>query len=176
MRCFIGFILPEDCKERIFSLQQKMKNLPMRAKFVEKENLHICFSFLGEIDENRIQEVKKKIDEISSKYKKVDVASKGILFIPNKNYFRVLALDIKVGKEKLTSISNEIVQKIGGDSKPPHITLCRVKSVWNKEELFKFARSSSFEIKFTVDSIQLIKSILSREGPKYTIIHSSKLL
>lgn len=153
-----------------------MKNLPMKAKFVEKENLHICFSFLGEIPEHKILDVKRKIDEISSAHEKIDIISKGILFIPNRNYFRVLALDVKSGKEKLLSISNEIVQKIGGDSKPPHITLCRVKSVWNKEKIFEFAASLNFLIEFTIDSIQLIKSKLSREGPKYTIIHSSKLL
>ena len=51
VRCFIGVLIPEEIKESIELIKESLIKLPMQCKFVERENLHICFSFLGEVEE-----------------------------------------------------------------------------------------------------------------------------
>ncbi|MCD6371276.1 MAG: RNA 2',3'-cyclic phosphodiesterase, partial [Candidatus Aenigmarchaeota archaeon] len=65
--------MPKNIREKVYSLQNEMKKLPMRAKFVEKENLHLNFSFLGNIKERKLSSIRKTLREISSRYSKFKV-------------------------------------------------------------------------------------------------------
>lgn len=177
VRCFIGYILPEKTKEEISEIKKKLFSKDFDCKFVENENLHINFSFLGEIEETDIEEIKNKLNEIANNYSKFLIYSANILLIPNKNYVRVLALSAEDQNRYLQSISSEILKKIGGDSKPPHITLCRIHKIKNKNNFLKTIGETEVNIsEFYLDSIQLIKSELSKLGPKYSVIHESKLM
>jgi 2'-5' RNA ligase len=134
----------------------------------------LCFSFLGEIDDSRIKEISDKLDFISKKFKKIEVEVDGIVAIPSQNYIRVIALKI-LENELLKKIFEEIVREIGGDSKPAHITLCRVKSVENKNELRRRIEEEKSCGKFVIGAIQLIKSELRKGGPVYSVIHQAEL-
>jgi len=175
-RCFIGFLIPEEAKTDIMKIIEELKGLPMDCKFVEEENLHLCFSFLGEVDDEKIKNVSAGIDSVASNCTIFDVRIHGMKMIPNEKYVRALALDVDGGGE-LTKMIKNIQEEAGGDAKPPHLTLCRIKSVKNKEAVVE--RIKKFQemeaINFTIDSIQLIKSELSVSGPVYSVIHESKL-
>jgi 2'-5' RNA ligase len=174
VRCFVGILLPEKIKDKIEELQKKMEKWPMKCKFVEKENLHLCFSFLGEVKDERIGEISNKIDSISKMFKKIEVVVDGLIAIPNQNYIRVIALRINEDEE-LKKILKEIVKEIGGDSKPAHITLCRVKGIENKNEIRRKIEEEKISDKFVIEAIQLIKSELRKTGPVYSIIHQAGL-
>jgi 2'-5' RNA ligase len=174
VRCFIGFLVPENVKEHIVKIQGEISKLPIVCKFVEVENLHVCLSFLGETDV--VNEIIKTLDEICSNYKRFDVSIGKVRLIPNENYIRVLALDVSERTGNIEKISKDIVRQIGGDSKPPHLTLCRVKSISDKKNVIQKLKEMGIEkISFTVSAIQLIKSELRRAGPVYSVIHESKL-
>ncbi|MEM5879446.1 MAG: RNA 2',3'-cyclic phosphodiesterase [Candidatus Aenigmatarchaeota archaeon] len=175
VRCFVGYLLPEEVKNEIVELQNRIEKWPLKCKFVEIENLHINFSFLGEIDENQINEISKKIDYIGGKFDKFEIEIDGLIAIPSPNYIRVLALSI-FENEFLKRVFREVVKEIGGDSKPPHITLCRVKSIENKNEVKGRVEDEKNKThgKFVIDKIQLIKSELSKSGPIYSIIHQAE--
>lgn len=175
VRCFIGYLLPEDKKEYIEEIKEEIKNLPMKCKFVERENLHISFSFLGEVEEKEIEKVAKELESICKKFLSFDVAIERIKLIPNEKYIRVLALDI-TPDPKLEKIIKEIKERIGGDVKPPHLTLCRVKSIEDKTYLKQEIKNMKIKkIFLKIDKIQLIKSKLDRNGPKYSVIFESTL-
>ncbi|HDH91352.1 MAG TPA: RNA 2',3'-cyclic phosphodiesterase [Candidatus Aenigmarchaeota archaeon] len=175
VRCFIGIFIPEECKEAICRLQEKIKRLPIKCKFVERENLHISLSFLGEISEEKVRKVERELGNLVNEFSSFKVKCKDILFIPNKRYFRVLALDVKEGRNILIAISNEIKRRVGGDVKPPHLTLCRVKKVLEKEVVIKSLEKEESSISFIVESIDLVKSTLSPKGPIYQVIKELKL-
>lgn len=177
VRCFIGILIPEELKKPIKNIQDRFKNLPMSCKLVESTNLHVSLSFLGEIEENKIEEVKRNLDLICSEFRKFKVTISGLKTIPSKTYIRVLALELYDKEKNLEEISKKIKEKIGGDVKPPHLTLARVKNISNKqkilEELEKMERVELGD--FLMSSIQLIKSELRRTGPVYLTLHESRL-
>ena len=173
VRAFIGIFLPDKLKNKIKNIQDIFKSLPLKAKFVEENNLHITLSFLGEIDEREVKKICKILDEICKKYERFEVKIGNLIPIPNKNFVRVVAFEVE--SKKLEELSKEIKEKIGGDVKPPHLTICRVKSLLNKEIVLKKIDEINLEEKFFVNSVQLIKSVLTQSGPIYSIIYESRL-
>lgn len=170
VRCFIGIRIPENLVRKITVVQDLLKTLPLECKMVEPENLHICLSFLGEIEDKKVNTIFKTLETICNNYKKFELKIGEFLFIPNENYLRVLALNVK-NSDVLIKISMEIKQKIGGDFKPPHLTLCRVKKIGDKRKTIEKIKEIDSEVgNFVVSSINLIKSELKRSGPIYTDI------
>ena len=177
VRCFIGILAPESIKTGFKRLENEIAKLPVVCKFVEVENLHLCFSFLGEVEDDKIDGIKEKLDMIAGKYSSFSVRIKGMKAIPNERFIRVLVLDVIDEGKKLEPISKDIVKEIGGDSKPPHLTVCRVKNITDRQVLLsKIEDMKNIEIgEILIDGIQLIKSELNRSGPMYSVIHEALL-
>jgi 2'-5' RNA ligase len=177
MRLFIGYLIPEEQKQFVLKLQTEIGALGADCKNVEKENLHLSMSFLGETSEDDAEKIKKDLNEIATKFKKIDVAICGTKAIPSKTFVRVIALDVSDGSGVLDKLLDEIGKKIGGDVKPPHLTLCRVKSMKNKDQLIEFVEKyeTACFAPIKIQSIQLIESKLSRGGPEYKIVSESAL-
>jgi 2'-5' RNA ligase len=177
MRLFVGYLIPDHAKSRIVELQREISEAGIECKHVEKENLHINFSFLGESGDEDAGKIKKDLDGIANEFKKIEVNLKGVKAIPNKKFTRVLALDVSDSEGILLKIMDEIIKRIGGDVKPPHVTICRIKSAKNKQRIISFVEKyehSDFG-KMRIESIQLIESKLGRFGPEYSIVGESSL-
>ncbi len=169
-------LLPQEIRERISSFQRKLSSTKIKAKFVEKENLHLCLSFLGEISESKLEKIEKKLREVCKDYGKLRVKVSGLLLIPSEKFVRVIALGIK-DSEELERLRISIAEKVGGDSKPLHITLCRVKSIEDKSAFSGFAssyRNVSLG-EFVFDRVQVIKSTLTFKGPVYEVLREVTL-
>ena len=104
---------------------------------------------------------------------------KGIGAFPKISNPRVIWIGISNGMEELIKIFNQIeplLEKIGfnPDYKKfsPHITIARVKSLRNKQQLnINLKNNSLFYIgKIHIKSLKLKKSDLSPIGPIYTTI------
>lgn len=174
VRAFVGITIPEDIKMYVVGIQEQLKSLPIKAKFVEPENLHVSLSFLGEITDKELETIKLTLDGISESYEKFESILTDILLIPNEKFVRVIALDVK--SDTLESIRKEIVKNIGGDSYPAHLTLARVSNIVNKQKFIEGIDSIVCnELPFIIYNICLIKSMLQKPGPVYTILNKSYL-
>jgi len=175
-RCFICVWPTNELRKKVVKIQEQLMKLPMKMKLVKKENLHITLSFLGERNENSVNDICKQVDNIAKKYEKIQVVIQDFCIIPSINYVRVIGLCVK-NEKKLIEISEEISKKFKGDFKPPHLTLCRVKNVFNKDEIKKFFEKNNdiYIGELEIKSICLVKSELKKDGPIYTTIHKSYL-
>lgn len=174
VRAFIGIVIPDGVKSQVTGVQEQLNALPIKAKLVEPENLHISLSFLGDIADTEIEGIVSKLDGISKLYEKFEIVIDGIELIPNKDSVRVIALDVE--SDDLESLRKEIAKSIGGASHPAHLTLARVSSINEKVRFIEDVNKLNPEkMTFKVDSVYLIKSELERGGPVYTILHASHL-
>ncbi|GAJ24122.1 unnamed protein product, partial [marine sediment metagenome] len=57
MRTFLAVEIPGHIRKKITNFIEKEKNKGLPIKWVKFENLHITLKFLGEIDENKKQEI-----------------------------------------------------------------------------------------------------------------------
>jgi len=175
VRCFIGMFIQEELRRNVEKIQDELRKLPMKCKFVERDNLHLCFSFLGEVKEG-IENITETLDVVSKDFSIFEVEVNGIKTIPSERYVRVLVLDILDKTKNLERLIEVVKQKIGGDAKPPHLTLCRVKNIDDKENTVKKIKGlPTKKITLPISSLQIIKSELRRTGPIYTIIHQANL-
>ncbi len=165
VRCFIA-VYPIEI-ESVYKIQEELKPL-IEGKEVERENMHVTLSFLGEISEMEIASIKEKLKELSKQYQKREATLTKIKLIPNERFVRVVAIDVA----GLEDLSKDIKEKINGDVKPPHLTLARVKKVKDKKALIEFSRKFFLNQKIVVNDIKLMKSTLTRNGPIYEVIET----
>lgn len=173
MRCFVAIFPDNQTIENIVKIQNELKKLPWKVKLVEPENLHISLTFLGEKTQEEINKIVDDLNDISSKIESFHVVLNKILFIPNENFIRVLALNVE--SEIGEKLRKKIVSKIGGSSHPLHLTLARVKMVSDKHAIVNKLKKTQINEGFKVDRIFLVKSVLTKNGPIYTKISEFRL-
>ncbi len=177
LRLFVCAWVPEELKEKIINFQEEIKNIPIKAKFVERENLHLTITFLGNIREEEVGSLKKKLDMITKDTERFQINLSGLKVIPNENYVRVLGISIKDNGEMADLIKN-IGNAVGGKYYETNkLTLCRVKTVKDKNNLRDFIEKNH-DVKigdFEVKNIALVKSVLSRNGPLYETVEKFEL-
>ncbi len=168
MRLFVAIFLPEEVVKKVEESKEMLKNFPMRAKFVEKENLHISLSFLG--NRENVEEIKTMLNEYLKKWKPFKAFINGLKFIPSEKYFRVIAFDVK--SREIEIIGREISQMLKGDFKSAHLTLCRVKEVYDKKSIIERAKTIKLDEEIVVDKVELVESKLTRSGPIYSTLET----
>jgi len=181
MRAFLGIPISDDLKHKILDIQRKFSNFDI--KFVETKNLHFNLKFFREIDDKNIEKLRQIIEEISKKYEPFEIEIKELGVFPNKNYIRVVWIGVKEGYNALVSLAEDIQNSIENLGFPreekfvPHLTLGRIRSARNKEELKMLVNEmENIEIgRMRVDTVILFKSILSLTGPKYEEVFSIKI-
>ncbi len=171
-RLFIGIFIPKDLKERILSLQGKIKSVHQGCKFVEPENMHVSLSFIGATEDDKVPDIEQKLSDVCKNFKKFSVRVGGLKIIPSEKYIRVLALDLS-SEDNLERLSKEIKINVGGDVKPPHLTLCRIsRPIDDKERFVEKLKGIDWTVgSFVADKVSLISSVVSRSGPTYTSLH-----
>lgn len=175
MRVFIGFFVPENIKNCVVGVQSNLEKLPMRCKMVEPHNIHACLSFLGDMGNDKVAKIQRSLSEICESRPKFEAGVGGIKIIPNEKYIRVIVLEILDPSGALEAVCSAIKESVGGSMKPPHLTLCRVRSVSDKEGVVEGIKAleARDDLKFVVDKVSLIKSELSRAGPEYSVVHEA---
>ncbi len=183
MRLFIAVLVPEELKERIAEAQEKIRRAGVDAKLVEPENLHFTFKFLGEVGEEKIQEIESTIEKGCANFRPFEISVAGLDAFPSRNYARAVWVGVRDGYEQIRSLMEAIDEKlsqIGFTAEKehvPHITLVRVHSSRNIAELLSlFENLEETEIgRMRVNEVKLMKSTLCRSGPVYEEVYSVKL-
>jgi len=172
LRLFIAVETPEDLKKII---EEKKHLLSGKMKFVEKANLHITLTFLKKDNQGilveDVEKIKKQLSKISENLEPIEIEISRLKPIPAETFIRVLAFDIK-NKEKIIQLQSAIKTKltklkITSLINPAHLTLSRLTSIENKENLLKTINSISINYTFKAEHFSLFQSILSRSGPEY---------
>lgn len=175
MRLFIAIDIPEEIKKEIVKLQEKLPEF--KGKLTEEENLHLTLKFLGEVNENKLEEIESVLDKI--KFKKFRVYLNELGFFPNENYIRIIWVDLKPTGEIIElqqKIDGELLNLFSKDQRfQTHLTLGRVKFFKNKKEFLEKIKDINLDkLEFEINSFKLIKSELSKDGPKYIILKEFK--
>ncbi|MEK6885755.1 MAG: RNA 2',3'-cyclic phosphodiesterase [Nanoarchaeota archaeon] len=168
-RCFIALELSREAIDKIEEIQKliKKKNL-FYGKFTEPENLHLTLKFLGEIEENKIEEIKKVLAKIKFGEFEVKLGEIGV-FINKYNSI----LWLKLNGPEIWNLQKEIDNELKGilpleEKFMSHITIARMKKISNKIEFLDYIKNIKVEkIKFSVKQFTLKKSELKSEGPSY---------
>jgi RNA 2',3'-cyclic 3'-phosphodiesterase len=182
-RCFIAFPASGEAKKEIERLQVEIKLHDLKApiKFTSSDDVHVTVEFLGDLNEEQIEAVKKIIARAAASHSVFEYILKNFDAFPD--FFRPKVLVIKTedksgegsgiqkkihdGLDKLGLIIND------NRSWQPHLTVGRVKAEWSGADNFR--RLPVKNISWPVEKIILFESKLSQAGPEYFPISEYQL-
>ena len=167
MRLFLGIEIPHEERKKIIRLKKRII-VEGRVKWVEEENLHITILFIGEAEPDKVCRLLHGIEDEFSPF----VARlSSISAFPSLSRPRVLWVGIGKGEEELKHLHKIVFNRLKHIVKPenrfiPHVTFGRVK--------FGRVKFNSLHLEnpedFKVEDLVLFKSILTREGPVYSVV------
>ena len=172
IRTFIAVDLPEEIKREIRKIQKQLPEF--KGKLTEEKNLHLTLKFLGEIDEKKIEEIKRRLEEIKEIRFEAEIDSLGVF---NEDFIKIIWLHLD-GCEKLQKEVDEKLKDLFPKEKRfmSHLTIARVKNIKDKDSfLKKFSRIKINPLIFTVESFKLKKSVLTATKPIYEDLLEIKL-
>jgi 2'-5' RNA ligase len=188
VRCFIAIELPDGVKRGLRELQAQLKaSCPAPVKWVEPENIHITLKFLGNVALAKIDAITEAMVQAVQGTPPLSLEVKELGVFPNPRRVQVVWVGLGGEVDKLARLQQRIesnLEKLGfppeGRRFTPHLTLARVRdqaSPSERERLGQLITETEFAaaVKFIVDSIKLMKSQLTREGPIYTRLSSAAL-
>ena len=170
MRLFIAIDIPEEIKEYISIIQNQLNDNSSKIRLVTKQQMHLTLKFLGEVQPNKAKETIEALKQV--KFKKFDFSLDCVGVFPNTNNTRVVWLGLKP-EDGIINLQKDIDKKLEKlfDKErgfKPHITLCRVKHIEDKEAFLEMIKEIKIEHKkINVVNFKLIKSTLMRNGPIY---------
>ena len=173
MRCFISINIPKEVVQDIRKIQDKLPEF--YGKKTELENLHLTLKFLGEIDEDKIKEVKKKLEEIKLEKFESEINLIGVF---SEKFIKIIWLHLS-GCDKLQKIVDEKLKDLFEKERRfmSHLTIARVKAIKDKKKFLEELKKIEVpKIKFNVDKFYLMKSELTKKGPRYEIIEEYNLI
>ena len=188
VRSFIAIELPEEVKKSLRELQAQLKTGSQApVKWVEPNNIHLTLKFLGNVAADRIEEISAAMTEAVRGISPFSLKVSELGVFPNTRRVQVVWVGLGGEVDKLSSLQQRIesnLEKLGFPPEnrrfTPHLTLARIRdraTPPEREGLGKTISETELDTtqSFSVDSVKLIKSQLTREGPIYTCLSSAAL-
>lgn len=172
IRCFISINIPENIKQKIKEIQDKLPEF--KGKKTEFENLHLTLKFLGEISEEKLEKVKERLKEINFKSFEVEIDQIGVFA---ENFVRIIWLHVS-NTDKLQREVDESLKDLFKKEKRfmGHLTIARVKEIQDKKKFIFDLRKIKFDkINFTIGCFDLKESVLTEKGPIYKTLEKYTL-
>ena len=172
---FVALPISEALKTKIEPILLHLQELGSELKVVSSHNLHFTLKFLGELEDDKINEIKNRLSSLIQGYHRFSIRIKGLQVFPSYEQINIISLGAE--SPELIQLMKKINEELN-DLRPetrkeiPHLTRARVKFQKNKEKLTEFLQSLVHR-KFAVmpaDKIILYESRLAPSGPVYSII------
>ncbi len=157
-RLFVAINLPIEIKREIFEIQKEINNQlgdeyreAKVFKFVAMENLHITLKFIGTA---QLPFGEEEAESIAKNLKSFEIKTERICY-DNEKVPRLIWLTTNKGHITLARIKQWVFKKIEPEERP--------------------SINQDFARNFSVNSIELMESVLHKTGPEYKIIKSFSL-
>jgi RNA 2',3'-cyclic 3'-phosphodiesterase len=172
MRTFIAVELPDDIRERIGTYIEAIEAGISGVKWVAPENLHLTIKFLGEIEPADVERLSHCVEQVAKECRSFTMGLSGIGFFPTEKHPKVIWIGADGGEDALLDLYQEMercLEDIGYDREAktfsPHLTIGRVKR--DKKITIPGNLTDFEQVSFRVETIAIMKSTLTPEGPIY---------
>ena len=182
-RIFIAINLPADVKKRLAGYQKKWADVP--AKWTAPDNLHITLLFLGDITDQDLAQACQAVKEIAGRHNSFNITLNKVAYGPeDKLPPRYIWAGGEASQEAVAlkreledALFENIKFKLDKNVFTPHITLARIKE-WEWRAINPEERpevGEDIDMVFTVESIEVMESELTKQGPHYIVVESHQL-
>ena len=188
IRAFIAVELPDTVKSALSAIQDSLKEMERTAvKWVNPESVHLTLKFLGNVAPDAIPQITEAVSAASRATPPFRLELSELGGFPNLRAPRVLWVGIQGEVDSLSALQKSIDNALIPLGFPPekkgfspHLTVGRVREKASANDRRRLGDIvASFETgslpSFTVDSFNLMRSILAREGAIYSRLYTASL-
>jgi 2'-5' RNA ligase len=185
IRSFIAIELPDELKLELTQLEARLKvGKQPWVKWVDPYSIHLTLKFLGGIAADRIGQITRAMEEAAQGISPFHLEVKDLGVFPNLRRVQIVWVGMGGEVDKLGQLQQRIessLASLGFTAETrrftPHLTLARLRDQASPDERQRFGQliaSTKFEAIYTikVDSINLMRSQLTREGAIYSRLSS----
>jgi RNA 2',3'-cyclic 3'-phosphodiesterase len=173
MRVFISIDIPEEIRNRLAAVQAELRSTTTSARWVPAESAHLTLRFIGEVSDQRREDVDAALAGLT--WKEFPVSVRGVGFFPGTRSPRVFWAGLQASPmEGLAQELDVRLERAGFDREKrafrSHITLARAKTSRLERALVtaaeKFAETDFGS--FVADRCFLYQSTPKPTGSVYT--------
>ena len=167
MRLFLSCAVPQDISDYISELS---KQLPKGAKYTVPHNIDLTIKFIGNIQEDKLDEVKERLRKIKFPAFRAMLNGIGVF---TEDFIRVVWTGL-TPSEKFDDLHVQVDDALKGivpkeKRFQAHLTIARVKYVEDKQKFLDAVKKIKVEPKtFDVNKLVLFQSKLSPKGATHT--------
>ena len=179
MKLFIALNLPEKEKERIHSAAAPLREGGFPVRWLDPDLYHLTLKFLGEVRSEMVPTVERAVERIARATAPFEVDVSGFGAFPTIRRPRVLWVGItpipalRCLKQDLEwALANHGFER-ETRAFHPHITLGRVESQDGAgvfRGLDDLSASLGYKGRVPVATVDLMRSHVSRKGPRYSVL------
>ena len=184
MRLFLGIDVGEEARGVLGASIDQLRRRAPDAKWVPSENLHATLVFLGWIEEERLDSLRRTLDEVGARHPSATLRVAGGGTFGTKKRPRVLfaALEGEVERAARMQADLESAMTAFGyqpEKRPyhPHVTLARARDPRGDAGLAACVEPLADLPRLPVDASEIVlyQSTLQRSGARYSALHRARL-
>ncbi len=187
-RLFFSIPLSNDISDQLVKAVKQIKidqEKSEKVRWLSPENWHVTLLFMGDVQDTLVPEILEAVEEVFRLLKPFSLKFKEIVFAPASDNARMIWAEYEknesynvLSRSTYQKLKHFILEDTGNDSKDiiPHVTLARLKSQAssnNRPVLSGLVQPQIHDLK--IDTIELMESRLTLEGPVYTRLYEFKI-
>lgn len=176
VRTFVCLQLPAFARDRLASIQQRLRESGAQVGWVKPHNIHLTLKFLGSVPAERLQEVVRAVQRAAVPAPPIALELTVLGCFPDRQAPRVVWVGLKQRPEELKKLQQRVERELvaigfPAESRPfsPHFTLGRVRSNRNIRKLVAAMQAERLEpLRFQAVEVVVMASRLHASGALYT--------
>lgn len=183
MRLFVAVNLPDSEKQRLARLIEQLCELSAPVRWIDAESLHITLQFLGNVPDTEVPKITTALDRSVQNYPSFDVDVSGFGAFPSLSRPRIFWIGVEPVKELLDLQKNVERELEHLNFEPeardysPHVTIGRTQNDGrvDRAAVDRMKQVVEYKTRISVESVDLMRSHLGRDGARYERIHAARL-
>ncbi|MDO8736873.1 MAG: RNA 2',3'-cyclic phosphodiesterase [Thermoleophilia bacterium] len=177
-RLFVAVEIPAEAIRGLVGWQHEYLAKDKALRLTPVEQLHITLAFLGQKDEDELDQTSKLLDELESR-RAFEIEAKRLVGMPRGRSPRVIAVECMEPSGRLKAIHDELAAGLAakGLYKPekreffPHVTVARARG----RSHIDLTGITPETVKFTAVRVSLYNSILKASGALHEALKTVQL-
>lgn len=184
VRLFIAVNLPAAEKERLWGALAPLREHDIAVRWIPRDAIHLTLKFLGEVAETRVDRVAARLAGIAARHAPFELRLAGIGGFPSLDRAKVWWLGIEPDV-RLMNLQAEVEEALvdegfAREDRPftAHVTIGRAGRNGRTADA-RIARAAAagieYEAAWAVNSADLMRSHLGRDGARYEVLFHAPL-
>lgn len=178
IRTFIALEIPDLVLDEIINVRDNLLSDAINLKCESKEKLHVTLKFLGDTNQNQVEEIFQSINNAAVNFSKFNLELDRFGFFKTHGIPKILWAGLKenLELEKFVKEIDILCSEFGFEKEKrkfkPHITMLRIKNENIIKDVIAFDNYKLPYLKFIGEKVILFQSILTSGGSIYKPIKS----